>query len=152
MPLIFRLGFDQKKHPQTILKVYNDDTKITERFNKNLLRRINREFDADFDLDQFMHWETYNPETGTALSYLVSLKEQNITINKLDMSVHFKAWESLHIEISQKYDDALVEWLASESGLKPIKSFSGKKITTKIIFLRLLISFHNYLSQKIFIK
>ena len=121
------MGFDQKKHPQTILNAYNDDTKITERFNKNLLRRINNEFDADFDLDQFMHWETYNPETGTALSYLVSLKEQNITINELDMSVHFDAWESLHIEISQKYDDAVVEWLASESGLKPIKSFSDKK-------------------------
>lgn len=124
---ILFLGFDQKKHPQTILNAYNDHAKITERFNKNLLSRINREFKANFDLDQFMHWESYNPETGTALSYLVSLKEQNVTINELNMSFHFDAWESIHVEISQKYDDAVVEWLASESGLKPIKSFSDNK-------------------------
>ena len=53
--------------------------KLTERFNKNLLRRINNELEADFDLDQFMHWETYNPETGTALSYLSKQKLINIS-------------------------------------------------------------------------
>ncbi|TKS56854.1 L-histidine N(alpha)-methyltransferase [Mesohalobacter halotolerans] len=121
------LGFDQKKHPQTILNAYNDDAKITEKFNKNILRRINRQFEADFDLDQFMHWETYNPETGTALSYLVSLKEQNVKIKKLDLQVKFEAWESIHVEISQKYDDAVVEWLAAQSGLKPQKSFLDQK-------------------------
>ncbi len=121
------LGFDQKKHPQTILNAYNDDNKITEKFNKNILRRINREFDADFDLSQFMHWETYNPETGTALSYLVSLKKQLVKIHKLDLEVKFDAWESIHVEISQKYDDAVVEWLATQSGLKTINSFSDEK-------------------------
>ncbi|RRO15966.1 L-histidine N(alpha)-methyltransferase [Flavobacteriaceae bacterium 14752] len=121
------MGFDQKKHPQTILNAYNDDTKITEQFNKNILRRINREFEADFDLDQFMHWETYNPETGTALSYLVSLKEQYVNINNLDLQIKFDAWESIHVEISQKYDDAVVEWLAAQSGLKPVKSFLDQK-------------------------
>jgi uncharacterized SAM-dependent methyltransferase len=121
------MGFDQKKHPQTILNAYNDDTKITEQFNKNILRRINREFDANFDLDQFMHWETYNPETGTALSYLVSLKEQFVNINNLDLNIKFDAWESIHVEISQKYDDAVVEWLSAQSGLKPIKTFLDQK-------------------------
>ncbi|QTY26107.1 L-histidine N(alpha)-methyltransferase [Flavobacterium sp. CS20] len=121
------MGFDQKKHPQTILNAYNDDTKITEQFNKNILRRINREFDANFDLDQFMQWETYNPETGTALSYLVSLKEQFVNINNLDLNIKFDAWESIHVEISQKYDDAVVEWLSAQSGLKPIKTFLDQK-------------------------
>lgn len=123
---ILFMGFDQKKDPQTILDAYNDDAKITEKFNKNLLNRINTEFEANFNLEQFMHWETYNPETGTALSYLVSLKEQKIFIKKLDMEVHFRAWESLHIEISQKYNEPVIEWLAEQSGLKPIKSFSDE--------------------------
>jgi dimethylhistidine N-methyltransferase len=121
------MGFDQKKHPQTILDAYNDKTNITEQFNKNLLRRINDEFDANFNLDEFMHWETYNPETGTALSYLVSLKEQKIEVKKLSLEVHFKAWESLHIEISQKYDDSVIEWLAKQSGLETLTSFSDKR-------------------------
>lgn len=124
---ILFMGFDQKKHPQTILDAYNDKTKISERFNKNLLHRINKEFEADFNVDQFMHWETYNPETGTALSYLVSLKPQQVKVQKLDLHVEFKAWESLHIEISQKYDDDIVEWLAREAGLKIVDQFSDEK-------------------------
>jgi len=124
---ILFMGFDQKKHPQTILDAYNDNTKITERFNKNLLHRINREFEANFDTDQFIHWETYNPETGTALSYLVSLKAQQVFIKTLDLEVQFRAWESLHIEISQKYDDEVVDWLSGEAGLKIISQFSDDK-------------------------
>jgi dimethylhistidine N-methyltransferase len=124
---ILFMGFDQKKHPQTVLNAYNDEAKITERFNKNLLRRINTEYDADFDLDQYMHWETYNPETGTALSYLISLKSQDIRINKLDLDISFKAWESLHIEISQKYDDEIVEWLSDEAGLEIVNYFSDDR-------------------------
>src|SRR5699024_12585714 len=47
------MGFDQKKHPQTILDAYNDPTGITAAFNKNILARINRELDATFDLTKF---------------------------------------------------------------------------------------------------
>ncbi|WP_127844611.1 L-histidine N(alpha)-methyltransferase [Psychroflexus aestuariivivens] len=112
------MGFDQKKDPEIILKAYNDPEGITEAFNKNLLSRINREFDADFDLDSFKHWETYNPETGTAKSFLVSQKSQKVNIKALDLQVNFNAWESIHTEISQKYDDETVEWLAGQANLE----------------------------------
>lgn len=112
------MGFDQKKNPETILNAYNDPAGITDRFNKNLLVRINSELDANFDVESFKHWETYNPETGTAKSFLVSLEEQEVAINELNLNIHFKAWESIHTEISQKYDDEVVEWLADEAGLK----------------------------------
>ncbi|MDX1762309.1 MAG: L-histidine N(alpha)-methyltransferase, partial [Christiangramia sp.] len=96
------MGFDQKKDPQKILDAYNDPAGITEAFNKNLLVRINSELDANFDLDNFRHWETYDPETGTAKSFLVSEKEQQVEIKKLGIKVNFEAWESIHTEISQK--------------------------------------------------
>lgn len=121
------MGFDQKKDPQKILDAYNDPTGITEAFNKNLLSRINTELDADFDLDAFLHWETYNPETGTARSFLVSKIQQQVNIRKLDFTTDFKAWETIHTEISQKYDDEVVHWLAAESGLKIETSFTDKK-------------------------
>jgi dimethylhistidine N-methyltransferase len=121
------MGFDQKKDPQKILDAYHDPAGITEAFNKNLLVRINRELDADFNLDNFKHWETYNPETGTAKSYLVSKVNQKVAINKLDLEVNFEAWESIHTEISQKYDDAVVEWLAKESGLEIQTSFKDNE-------------------------
>ena len=121
------MGFDQKKNPQTILDAYNDPEGVTEAFNKNLLHRINNEMDADFNPDNFKHWEVYDPETGTAKSYLVSTKDQSVTIKTLDLKVEFTAWETIHTEISQKYDDTIVEWLASESGLEIINEFSDSK-------------------------
>ncbi|WGK65492.1 L-histidine N(alpha)-methyltransferase [Croceiramulus getboli] len=121
------MGFDQKKHPQTILDAYNDTTGITEAFNKNLLRRINLELDADFDLDAFVHWEVYDPETGTAKSYLVSTKNQLVNINALHQEIHFDAWESIHTEISQKYDDQIVSWLAKEAGLTITDQFADQR-------------------------
>ncbi|WP_299768490.1 L-histidine N(alpha)-methyltransferase [uncultured Dokdonia sp.] len=121
------MGFDQKKNPQTILDAYNDKEGITAAFNKNVLHRINSELDANFDVDQFTHWEVYDPETGTAKSYLVSKKEQHVRINKLELDVNFKAWETIHTEISQKYDDTVVTWLADEAGLQIADQFVDSK-------------------------
>jgi len=121
--LIF-MGFDQKKHPQKILDAYNDASGVTAAFNKNVLTRINRELEGNFDLDAFIHWEVYDPENGTAKSYLISNKKQTVDINYLSLQVHFEAWESIHTEISQKYDDDTVKWLAKQSGLEIIESFT----------------------------
>ncbi|MFO7744199.1 MAG: L-histidine N(alpha)-methyltransferase [Psychroflexus sp.] len=120
------MGFDQKKYPQTILDAYNDPNGITEAFNKNLLERINRELDGNFDLDAFFHWETYDPETGTAKSFLVSKAAQEVRINKLNLNINFKSWETIHTEISQKYDDETVEWLASKANLGIDKVFESE--------------------------
>lgn len=121
------IGFDQKKHPQILLDAYNDTTGITARFNKNLLVRINRELEANFDMDSFMHWEVYDPESGTAKSYLVAQSPQQVHIEKLSLDVTFDAWETIHTEISQKYDDKTVHWLAEKSGLKVLETFSDAK-------------------------
>ena len=100
------------------MDAYNDPTGVTEAFNKNLLERINNELDANFKVENFKHWETYDPETGTAKSFLVSLEEQKVNINALNLELNFKKWETIHTEISQKYDDDVVEWLANQAGLK----------------------------------
>lgn len=121
--LIF-MGFDQKKNPQTILDAYNDKTGITEAFNKNILARINKEMGGNFNLDKFLHWEVYDPETGTAKSYLVSKEEQSVWIESLELEIRLKAWETIHTEISQKYDDVIVEWLAEKADLKIVTEFT----------------------------
>jgi len=121
------MGFDLKKNPQTILDAYNDREGITAAFNKNILYRINGELNADFEPEKFIHWEVYNPETGTAKSYLVATEEMDVKIRKLNMDVHFEKWETIHIEISQKYTDAVVKWIADESGLEIINSFTDSK-------------------------
>lgn len=121
------MGFDQKKEPQKILNAYNDDTGITEAFNKNVLTRINRELGGNFDLNKFKHWEVYDPETGTAKSFLVATEAMEVSIEALKLTVYFDQWETIHTEISQKYDDKIVGWLAEEAGLKIETSFTDKK-------------------------
>ena len=120
------MGFDQKKNPQTILDAYNDKEGVTAAFNKNVLARINTELNANFDLEQFLHWEVYNPETGSAKSYLVSKIEQKVRIEALDLNITFKPWETIHTEISQKYDDEIINWLAKESGLEMTTAYQSK--------------------------
>ncbi len=124
---LFFMGADQKKHPQKVLSAYNDPSGVTAAFNKNLLTRINRELDANFDPDSFLHWPVYNPESGMAKSFLVSKKEQTVQINSLNLEVFFSEWESIHTEISQKYDDTSIAWLAGESGLEVTGSFSDSE-------------------------
>ncbi|MEN8789044.1 MAG: L-histidine N(alpha)-methyltransferase [Flavobacteriaceae bacterium] len=125
------IGFDQKKDPQQVLDAYNDATGITESFNKNILLRINRELGGNFNPDHFKHWEVYDPETGTAKSYLVSTKQQDVTIESLGLNVTFKPWETIHTEISQKYDDEIVYWLAKKAGLSVSTVFSNQDIGYK---------------------
>ena len=124
---LFFMGVDQKKHPEMILSAYNDAAGVTAEFNKNLLDRMNRELDADFDTEEFIHWPVYDPETGVAKSFLVSKKEQVVQINSLNLEVLFQKWESIHTEISQKYDDTSVAWLAGEAELKIKASFSDEE-------------------------
>lgn len=124
---LLMMGFDQKKNPQTILDAYNDKDGITAEFNINLLRRINRELKANFDVSKFIHWETYNPETGTASSFLVATEPMDVNIVSLNKTYHFEEWETIHTEISQKYDDRVVKWLVEKAGLKLKTSFSDKR-------------------------
>ena len=121
------IGFDLKKDPQRILDAYNDPAGITAAFNLNLLRRINRELQADFDLQHFRHWETYNPANGEARSYLVSLKDQDVHIARLGITASLMAWEAIEVELSQKYSLDHIESLANQCGYRVIKHYLDEK-------------------------
>lgn len=120
------MGFDLKKDPRTILAAYNDKGGITKRFNLNLLERINRELNADFDLNKFGHYPTYDPESGACKSYLVSLEEQDVTIKGRD---HIRFWEDeyIYMEISQKFTVLQTEQIAENAGFKPVNCFFDRK-------------------------
>src|SRR5690606_9760779 len=91
------LGVDLIKSKSIVLPAYDDAQGITKRFNLNLLTRINNELDANFDLDTFEHKPEYNEDEGIARSFLVSTKDQNIAIKKLDKTFTFKKGEKIHM-------------------------------------------------------
>jgi L-histidine N-alpha-methyltransferase len=115
------IGFDLKKSPKTILAAYNDSEGITKRFNLNLLLRINRELDANFDVSQFDHYATYDPESGACKSYLISLKDQIVTIGK--EIIRFAKDEYIYMEISQKFTIMQTDQMATNTGFSPIDHF-----------------------------
>jgi len=110
------IGFDMQKDPRVIVRAYDDPLGVTAAFNLNLLRRINRELYADFDLTKFSHYAQYRPLECAARSFLISREKQTVTIKALDRSFDLEQWEAIFMEISQKYTHAMIEELASESG------------------------------------
>ena len=122
---LFLIGFDLKKNPQTILNAYNDRLGYTREFNKNLLRRINDELDADFKMDDFMHYPTYDPHTGACKSYLVSSRKQTVRIG--DCVIPFNEGEWIFTEISQKYSLHEIKSLAANSGFSVVEELTDGK-------------------------
>ncbi len=112
------LGLDLKKNPITIHNAYFDAHGITKRFNLNLLMRINKEFDADFKLDDFDFYCHYNPLNGEVKSYIVSLRKQTVQLKKLNTTVNFDINELIWTELSKKYNFEDIELLATKSGFE----------------------------------
>jgi dimethylhistidine N-methyltransferase len=119
------IGLDLKKYPSLVLAAYNDKAGITKRFNLNLLERINRELNADFDIDQFEHFPVYDEASGACKSYLVSQTDQEVTLwcNGEKQRIRFARNEEIFMEISQKYRVDQVDHLACQAFFKPVQHF-----------------------------
>ncbi|WP_370390675.1 L-histidine N(alpha)-methyltransferase [uncultured Winogradskyella sp.] len=112
------VGFDLKKNPLTVHKAYFDSQGITKRFNLNLLLRINRELDADFQIDNFDFYCHYNPLSGDVRSYIVSLRAQQVHIKKIDKVFNFDYNELISTELSKKYSLEEIGALAKNADFK----------------------------------
>lgn len=121
------IGLDLKKDPDVILSAYNDAAGHTRAFNLNLLARINRELGGDFDLDRFEHRPEYDPQTGAARSFLVSREQQSVHIRALDRRFDFEAGERIYMEISQKFDEDLIESMCAGAGFAVKHAFFDRR-------------------------
>lgn len=116
------IGFDLVKDPELIYKAYNDKSGVTRAFNLNLLHRINKELDADFDISKFYHFPLYDPGAGQARSYLISREKQIVNIKRIKLKIKFQPHEPIHMEISQKYSIDQINALANQSGFAVIEN------------------------------
>jgi len=110
------IGVDLKKEVDVLVAAYDDSEGVTAAFNKNLLRRMNRELDATFDLDVFEHVVRWNEERGCIESHLRSMRAQTVTVAGKQFS--FAEGETIHTEDSHKYTiDGFAE-LAKRAGFQ----------------------------------
>ncbi len=121
------IGFDLKKSPEIIMNAYDDPYGHTRRFNLNHLARLNRELDADFNLDMFEHHTTYNPVSGYLKSYLVAKERQTVIINSTGEQFIFNRWEPIFMELSRKFDFPAIERIAFSHGFLIVKHFTDQK-------------------------
>ncbi len=112
------VGFDLLKDPELLQRAYDDEQGVTAEFNLNLLRRMNRELGADFDLAAFRHYARYDPATQAMQSYLLSMRDQQVRIGS--ERIAFAAWEAMQTEVSCKYRETDVLFLAKSSGFTPV--------------------------------
>jgi L-histidine N-alpha-methyltransferase len=110
------VGADLKKDAATLEAAYDDPLGVTAAFNLNLLARINRELDANFDPRGFRHVARYNDAAGRVEMNLESTRAQTVRLASLALEISFVAGEGIHTENSHKYDLEELDALAARGG------------------------------------
>jgi L-histidine N-alpha-methyltransferase len=104
------LGADLIKSADILEPAYDDSLGVTAAFNLNVLNRINRELNADFDPRAFRHLAIYNSESDRIEMHLESRREQTVSISAVDLKIEFAQGERIHTENSYKYEaERLIE-------------------------------------------
>lgn len=115
----FLLGADLVKDSGTMLAAYDDPTGVTAAFNLNVLGRINRELEADFDLCAFAHEVRWNRAERRIEMHLRSRRAQTVYVGALDATFAFGADETIWTESSHKFTASELGAYARNSGFKP---------------------------------
>ena len=115
------LGTDLVKDTDRLVAAYDDAAGVTAEFNRNVLAVINRELDADFDVDAYRHVARWNADDERMEMWLRAESAQRVRIAALDLTVEFAAGEEILTEVSCKFRaDAVADELAL-AGLRPTR-------------------------------
>jgi L-histidine Nalpha-methyltransferase len=119
------IGVDLIKSADILNAAYNDAERVTAQFNLNLLTRINRELDGNFQLDTFEHHAFYNRERHRVEMHLASLKRQKVKV--AGDTIDFRAGETIHTENSYKYSIESLSALARGVGWLPVATWMDSR-------------------------
>jgi L-histidine Nalpha-methyltransferase len=113
------LGTDLKKDPAILELAYDDPAGVTAAFNLNVLARINRELDGDFELRKFAHVVHYDEARGSVDSFLEARERVSVSVRALGLRMTFEAGERIHTESSYKFTDQQVVEMGRAAGFRP---------------------------------
>ncbi len=115
------MGTDLVKDPRILQAAYDDTQGITAEFNRNVLRVLNRELDADFEPDDFDHVALFDAEHEWIEMRLRARREHTTIVRDLDLPVHFDAGEEMRTEISAKFTAERLEGDLLASGMELVR-------------------------------
>jgi L-histidine Nalpha-methyltransferase len=116
------LGTDMVKDVEEMLPAYDDAAGVTAAFNRNVLVRLNRNLDGDFDPRAFSHEARWAPEESRVEMHLVARRDQTVRLGRIGLEVRLREGESIHTENSHKFTPEVVDDLAARAGLR-VKRF-----------------------------
>lgn len=117
----FLLGTDLVKDTDRLRRAYNDSAGVTAEFNRNVLKVINRELRADFDVEQFEHVAIWDAEREWIEMRLRSVGAQVVTIGDLGLTVSFDAGEQIRTEVSAKFRPGWIRAELAGAGFRTLK-------------------------------
>jgi uncharacterized SAM-dependent methyltransferase len=118
------IGMDRVKGVERLIAAYDDPEGITAEFNLNLLRRINRELDADVPVEAFRHQARWNDMLGRIEMHLVATRDVDFTIE--GKRFDFRNGQSIHTENSHKYGPRGARLLLLAGGWTPIAEWTDE--------------------------
>ena len=130
------LGLDLVKDAAILHAAYDDAAGVTATFNRNILRRINRELGADFRLDAFNHVAHWNPLESRMEMYLESRVRQLVRIPALGLAIDFDEDETIHTENSYKYEPGQAEAMLDRAGFDPLERWTDPREWFMVILAR----------------
>ncbi len=133
----FLLGIDLQKPKHILEAAYNDSAGVTAAFNLNVLNHLNRRFDGNFDPKKFEHWTFYNETEHQIESYLRSLEAQTAELKNLKLKLNFEKGETIHTEISRKFDINCMQELLKNKDLVTQKVWTDQNQWFALILSKL---------------
>ena len=112
------LSSDLVKSEAELVLAYDDVAGVTAAFDKNVLARINRELDADFDLARFAHEARWNREARRVEMHLVARTDMTVHIRRAQLTVELAAGESIKTEDSYKFETGEIRDVAQRCGFR----------------------------------
>ena len=133
----FLLGVDLVKPVDRIMAAYNDAAGITAEFTLNLLHVLNRELDADFDLDAFEHIGLWDPTHTRVDLRLRSLRDQTVHVRGADLTIEFGEDEELRAEISTKFTLPQITVELADAGMTVVRTWTDSDENVAVVLARL---------------
>jgi len=130
------LGVDRVKDAAILHSAYNDSMGLTAEFNRNLLRVLNRELSADFELDAYYHHACYNPKAQQIEMYLIAKAPQRVTIAAFDRSFEMHEGDAIQTEISRKFTYRAIDRLLRMGGFQTEQHFEADDDYFSLILAR----------------
>ena len=131
---ILFFGFDLKKNSEILYQAYHNTCK---NWCSYLLQRVNNELNANFNLNKFEYYTTYNPENGKFKWYFISKEKQSVNIKEINLEISFELGEPIYIGQSKKFSIAEINEIARKYNFTDLKFyFDQKKYFTDVIMIK----------------